>query len=501
MTVGDPCLALRMTGIRKAFPGVLALDGVDLDVRQGEVHVLLGENGAGKSTLMKILSGAVTRDAGTIEIDGRVVSIESPRQAHDLGVRTIYQELTLVPHLSAAENVFLGREPRRAPGIIDARRMREQTEGILASLGVRIDPGHAVRDLGIAQQQMVEVAKALDDRARIFIMDEPTSALTDAEINELFATIERLTARGAGVLYISHRLEEVSRIGQRVTVLRDGRRVATHEVRDVTIPQLIRLMANRDLAEHFPKRRTVRGEELLRVVGLRRRGVLHDVGLTVHRGEVVGVAGLLGAGRTELARAIIGADARDAGRIFIKGAEVPMRHPAHAIALGVGFLPEDRKTQGLVQTLSVVDNIALPSLGRWSRGGIVRTSRHTEIGRRLVQDLRIKTLGLQQTVLQLSGGNQQKVVLAKWLAAHADVLIMDEPTRGIDVAAKVEIYELMNQLTARGAAILMISSELPEILGMSDRILVMRLGRLVAEFTAAEATQERVLQAALGHAA
>ncbi len=499
MTEAAP--ALRMTGICKAYPGVRALSGVDLEVQRGEVHVLLGENGAGKSTLMKILSGAVNRDAGGIEMDGRIVEIESPRQAHGLGVRTIYQELTLVPYLSAAENIFLGREPRRLPGVIDVRRMRGEAARLLGSLGVRIDPDRPVRELGIAQQQMVEVAKALDEQARIFIMDEPTSALTDSEISGLFAVIGRLTARGASVIYISHRLEEVKRIGHRVTVLRDGRWIATHDVGDVEIPQMIRLMANRELAEHFPKRRVQRGVELLRVAGLCRRGVLHDVSLTVHRGEVVGVAGLLGAGRTELARAIIGADPRDAGRIFIGGADVPMRHPAEASRRGVGFLPEDRKTQGLIPGLSVADNITLPSLGRLSRAGILSTSRQTGIADRLVRELRIKTPGLDQPVATLSGGNQQKVVLAKWLAGQADVLIMDEPTRGIDVGAKVEIYELMNQLTARGAGVLMISSELPEILGMSDRILVMRLGRIVADFDAAGATQERVLQAALGHAA
>jgi ribose transport system ATP-binding protein len=497
----DPVLALRMAGICKAFPGVVALDDVDLDVRRGEVHVLLGENGAGKSTLMKILSGAVARDEGTIEIDGRVVDIQSPRQARSHGVRTIYQELTLVPHLSAAENIFLGREPRRLPGFIDTRRLRQETERLLASLGVRLDPDCPIRELGIAQQQMVEVAKALDENTRVMIMDEPTSALTDSEIHELFATIARLTARGAAVIYISHRLEEVDRIGHRVTVLRDGRRVATHAVGEVTIPHLIRLMANRELAEHFPKRRAPRGEELLRVEGLQRRGVLHDVNLSVHAGEVVGISGLLGAGRTELARAIVGADARDEGRIVVKGAEVSVRHPADAVRRGLGFLPEDRKTQGLVQNLSVADNIALPSLGRLSRGGVVSTARMLSTAAAFVRDLRIKTPGLEQPVVQLSGGNQQKVVLAKWLAARADVLIMDEPTRGIDVGAKVEIYELMNQLTARGAAILMISSDLPEVLGMSDRILVMRLGRIVAELDAVGATQERVLRAALGQAA
>ena len=497
----DTPLALRMTGVCKAFPGVIALDHVDLDVRRGEVHVLLGENGAGKSTLMKILSGAVLRDAGQIEIDGQAVEIDSPRKAQSLGVQTIYQELTLVPYLTAAENIFLGREPRRVPFVVDSRRMRAQTETLLAGLGLTVDPQRPVREMGIAQQQMVEVAKALVGNAKILIMDEPTSALTDSEIAELFATIERLTARGTAVIYISHRLEEVARIGNRVTVLRDGKRISTHNVGDVDIAHLIRLMANRDLAEHYPKRRVPRGAPLLQVSGLSRRGVLHDLNLTVHAGEVVGVAGLLGAGRTEMARAIVGADPRDGGRIVIKGTEASVTHPADAIRRGIGFLPEDRKTQGLVQGLSVGDNIALPSFGRLSRAGVLRMREADAVARDLVTSLRIKTPGLHQPVAQLSGGNQQKVVLAKWLAAGADVLIMDEPTRGIDVGAKVEIYELINQLTARGAAVLMISSELPEILGMSDRILVMRLGRIVAEFDAAGATQERVLRAALGQAA
>jgi ribose transport system ATP-binding protein len=490
-----------MKGIRKAFPGVVALDGVDLDVRRGEVHVLLGENGAGKSTLMKILSGALRRDAGEIEIDGRPARIDSPREAQRLGIRTIYQELTLVPGLSAAENIFLGREPRLGAGVIDTRRLHAETERVLARLGLRIDSRRPVRELGIAQQQMVEVAKALDEEARILIMDEPTSALTEAEIAELFATIERLTARGTAVVYISHRLEEVARVGHVVTVLRDGRRIATYRVGEVPISHLIRLMADRELADHFPKRRVPRGEELLRVAGLRRAGVLHDVSLAVHRGEVVGLFGLLGAGRTELARAIVGADARDGGSIAIRGEAARIGHPSHAIRLGVGFLPEDRKTQGLVQGLAVRDNITLPSIGRLSRAGVIRTGEEDRVARRLVRDLRIKTPHLLQPVQQLSGGNQQKVVLARWLAASADILIMDEPTRGIDVGAKVEIYELMNQLTARGAGILMISSELPEVLGMSDRILVMRLGRIVAEFDAAAATEARVLGAALGHAA
>jgi ribose transport system ATP-binding protein len=499
---GEPGLALRMRGIRKAFPGVVALDGVDLDVRRGEVHVLLGENGAGKSTLMKILSGALDRDAGEIQIEGQSVGIRGPRHAQELGISIIYQEFNLIPQLSAAENIFLGREPVLAAGtgIVDRRRLRADAGRLLGELGVRFDPATPVRDLGIAQQQMVEVAKALSFQARILIMDEPTSALTETEIHELFATIGRLTARGVAVIYISHRLEEVARIGHRVSVLRDGRHVATRDVAGLAIPEMVRLMANRELKEHFPKIRAPRGEELLRVERLGRGKALREVSFNLHRGEVLGIAGLLGAGRTELARAIMGADRPDSGRVLIRGQEVRVRAPADAIRRGVGFLPEDRKTQGLVLGLPVRGNIALPNLRRLSRLGVVDRAGETGLARRFVDELRIKTPGVEQLVMLLSGGNQQKVVLGKWLAADVDVLIVDEPTRGIDVGAKVEIYHLMNQLTARGVGILMISSELPEVLGMSDRILVMHQGRVAAELEAAGATQEQVLHAALGRA-
>jgi len=493
--------ALRMTGVSKSFPGVLALDNVDLDVMPGEVHVLLGENGAGKSTLMKILSGAVRRDAGEIELDGQRVEINSPRDAQALGVRIIYQELTLVPYLTAAENIFLGREPCSMPGFVDMKRMRDDASQLLQTLGLRIDPDRPVREMGIAQQQMVEVAKALVGNARVLVMDEPTSALTNTEIDELFAAINRLTARGTGIIYISHRLEELARIGNRVTVLRDGRKIATHRIGEVDIAYLIRLMANRELSEHFPKRRVPPGRPLLEVRGLRRAGVLDDINLTVHAGEVVGVAGLLGAGRTEMARAIVGADRRDGGELRIRGAVVRLDHPADAIRLGIGFMPEDRKTQGLIQMLSVGENTTLAALGIFSRAGFLKRREAAAAATKLVKDLRIRTPSIDQPVAQLSGGNQQKVVLAKWLATGAEILIMDEPTRGIDIGAKVEIYELMNQLTARGAGILMISSELTEVLGMSDRILVMHGGRIVAEFDAADATQENVLRAALGQAA
>ena len=492
--------ALRMRGIRKAFPGVVALDGVELEVKRGEVHVLLGENGAGKSTLMKVLSGAHRKDAGEVELAGVPVEIESPRHAQALGVSIIYQEPNLVPQLSAADNIFLGRERRTRLGLVDRAAQRAKTKQLLAGLGVELDPDVPVGRLGIAQQQMVEVARALLEDARVLIMDEPTSALTRSEIEALFAAIERLTARGVAVVYISHRMEELARIGQRVTVLRDGRNVATVAVGSVTTDELVRLMADREVRAHYPRRRGEPGEELLRVEGLTRRGAFADVSFVLRRGEVLGVAGLLGAGRTELARAIAGADATDAGRVVVKGEPLRLREPRDAIRRGVGLLPEDRKAQGLVPGLPVLANLALPSVERLSAAGLVDARRERELARRQVEELRIKTPSLGQRVALLSGGNQQKVVLGKWLAAGVDVLIMDEPTRGIDVSAKQEIYELMNRLTDGGAGILMISSELPEVLGMSDRILVLCRGRLAAELGAAEATQERVLLAALGRA-
>jgi ribose transport system ATP-binding protein len=490
--------ALRMAGIRKQFPGVVALDGVDLEVGRGEVHVLLGENGAGKSTLMKILSGALPKDSGSIEIGGALVEIEGPRHAQALGVSIIYQEFNLVPQLSAADNIFLGREPASALGVVDAARAHSRARALLDGLGVKVDTRVPVRELGVAQQQMVEVAKALSGDARILIMDEPTSALTDAEIEQLFATIGRLTASGVAIIYISHRMQEVQRVGHRVTVLRDGRRVATHEVAAVSIAELVRLMANRELTEHFPKRRVEPGELVLRATNLTRGKALRDCSLTLRRGEVVGLAGLLGAGRTELARAIVGADALESGSVEVKGRAVLARGPGEVIERGVGLVPEDRKTQGLVLGLSVQRNLALPSARRLSKLGVVDARSEAELAEREIQDLRIKTPSPAQPVALLSGGNQQKVVLGKWLGANVDVLILDEPTRGIDVGAKVEIYELMNRLTAQGAAILMISSELPEVLGMSDRILVMHQGRIAAELLASEASQEKVLAAALG---
>jgi ribose transport system ATP-binding protein len=378
--------------------------------------------------------------------------------------------------------------------------MGQEAARLLGELGITLDPWTPVRRLGVALQQMVEVAKALSGEARVLVMDEPTSALTASEIEQLFAAIGRLTARGVAVVYISHRMEEVTRIGHRVSVLRDGRHVATLPVAEATIPGLVKLMAGRELTEHYPRQRGEPGDEVLRVEGLSRGRAVRDVSFSLRRGEVLGLAGLLGAGRTELARLIAGADRPDAGRIVWNGTVVAVSGPAAAIRLGVGLLPEDRKTQGLILSRSVQSNVALPSTPRLSRLGVVDGRREAALARRQVEDLRVRTPSLLQPVGLLSGGNQQKVVLGKWLAAEVDVLLMDEPTRGIDVAAKVEIYQLMNRLTAAGKAILMISSDLPEVLGMSDRILVLHRGRLAAELPALSATQEGVLAAALGQA-
>ncbi len=487
-----------MRDIRKSFPGVVALAGVDLTLRGGEVHMLLGENGAGKSTLMKILSGAYRKDAGEIRIRDRVVEIASPRHALELGVRVIYQELNLVTQLSVAENIFLGAAPTLVPGVIDRKKLSAMTRTLLADLGMNLDADAPLSQLSLAQRQRVEIAKALrDPSTSILVMDEPTSALTAREVDQLFVLIARLVARGVALVYITHRLDEVYRIGHHVTVLRDGANVASSPLSDVTVAELVRLMANRDLKEHFPRRRVTPGAALLTVEGVGRRPVLSDVSFTLRAGEIVGVAGLLGAGRTELARVITGADRADTGRILCSGEAVTFRSPADAIAKGIGLLPEDRKAEGLVAGLTVARNVALPHGRRLAKGGFLPARCEERLAEPIVSELRIKATA-EQEVRLLSGGNQQKVVLGKWLAGAARIFIFDEPTRGVDVGAKVEIYQLMNRLTESGAAILMISSELPELLGMSDRILVMRGGRIQAEFNAADATQERVLGAALG---
>ena len=494
----DPVHILEMKNIRKTFPGVVALDGVHLELRKGEVHILLGENGAGKSTLMKILSGAYQKTTGELLFEGRALDIKSPKHSQDLGVSTIYQELNLVPNLSAAENIYLGREPCLVAGVIDRAKMNTDAQKLLDDLGVRIKSTARVIELSIAQQQMVEVAKALSTDAKILIMDEPTSALTEQEISQLFNTIRRLKNRGVSIIYISHRFDELFEIGDRVTVLRDGKYVDTRNIADVQNAELIRMMVDRDLTEQYPKKVTRLGDEALRVENLSVNRKLDNINFSVRKGEILGISGLLGSGRTELARAIFGLDQPSAGGISVRGRSCRVRSPRDAIKLGIGFVTEDRKSEGLVLILSVKDNIMLPSVDRLSRFGVVNSHEENHSARRFVDELRIKTPNLQQNVLFLSGGNQQKVVLSKWLCCQADIFIFDEPTRGIDVGSKVEIYQLMNELTEKGVAIILISSELPELLGMSDRILVMHQGRVAGEFSAKDASQEKLLKCALG---
>ncbi len=499
----DAAPFLQLHTIVKRFPGVVALNGVDLEVRAGEVLALLGENGAGKSTLIKTISGVHPPDAGDIRVDGRSVAIRNPHAAQMLGISTIYQEFTLAPDMTVAENIFLGREPLAIPAlsIVDRKALVRQTRAALAMLDLQIDPEADVKDLGVAQQQMVEIAKALSLDARLIIMDEPTATLTAHEIDRLFDAVRRLKQRGVAVIYVSHRLDEVKAICDRATILRDGAYVATVPVASTSVDEMIRLMVGRDLKDKFPKVTVEHGEELLRVERLTRRGVLHDVSFSVRRGEIVGIAGLVGSKRTETARAIFGADPLDSGRVFVRGTEVRIRAPHDAIARGIALIPEDRKRQGIFPPLSVRENVVLSALERFSRNGLLDVRKERERAEGFVSSLRVATTDVEKRVVELSGGNQQKVVIAKWLNTDAEVFLFDEPTRGIDVGGKIEVYRLMRDLLTRGAGIVMISSELPEILGLSDRILVMREGRICGEFDRAQATEERILNCALRGAA
>jgi ribose transport system ATP-binding protein len=490
----SPVPVLELRGIGKRFPGVVALDDVAFDLRAGEVHVLVGENGAGKSTLVKILSGIYQPDEGEILLDGKPVTLPDPHAAQQLGISTVHQELNLVPHLDVGRNMYLGREPMRGVGVIDWPTLYRGAAAQLAALGMSFDPHTQVRGLGVALQQMTEIAKALVAEARVLILDEPTAAITADEANQLFRIVAALRDQGAAIIFISHHLEDATRIGDRVTVLRDGKLVATLPMASTTPREMIRLMVGRELTQQFPERPKAPGDIALKVSGLSRRGVLHDISFEVRRGEIVGIAGLVGAGRTEVARAIFGIDPIDQGQIEIHGQAVRITSPGEAIRHRLALLPEDRKQQGLVLLLSVADNIAMAAPDKLpSPPGLAPPARRTQVANRFIEALRIRTPSARQRVVNLSGGNQQKVVIAKWLLTEADIFFFDEPTRGIDVGAKVEVYRLMNELLARGAAIVMISSELPEVMGMSDRILVMREGRIVAELDGPTATQEGIM--------
>jgi ribose transport system ATP-binding protein len=496
-----------MRDCAKSFPGVRALRGVSLSVAAGEVRALLGENGAGKSTLMNILDGVFSDYEGQILVDGRPVTIHTPRTAQQLGISMIHQELHLVPELSIAENIFLGREPRTSVGALDRGRMRREAAKLLAELDLELPPSRLIRLCRLAEQQLIEVAKALSLDARILIMDEPTSALADAEIQQLFKVIRRLSSRGVAVIYISHRLEELFEIADSVTVLRDGELIGTRPIAGVDRAELIRMMVGRPLAEYFHKDEAQGGpgEDCLRVTGLRLEGdrdagrrALRDISFDVRRGEVVGLAGLMGAGRTEVLETIFGVHPRRlvGGEVVIRGRAVTIRSPQQAIREGLAFLTEDRKGQSLTTMQSVRFNVTLASLHRIMRWFGLDRRRERRLVLEQIQRLRIKTPSAGTVVNNLSGGNQQKVALAKSLLTEPQVVLMDEPTRGIDVGAKAEIYGLINQLARSGAGVLMVSSEMPELLAMCDRILVLCEGRLTAELSREEATQERILQAA-----
>ena len=491
---------LRMVGIEKAFPGVQALKGIGLELRGGEVLALLGENGAGKSTLIKILGGAHAPDAGTLELDGEPLDIRRPADSQKAGIAVIYQEFNLVPGLSARENIFLGQETTRA-GFIAADEERRRVRELFDRLGASIDPEVPCGRLSVAEQQEVEIAKALSQNARLIVMDEPTAALSPSEVERLLDVVRELKAQGIGVIYISHRLNEIFEIADRVTVLRDGGHVGTKPIGEFTRDSMIELMVGRSLDQEFPKAAAELGEERLVVRGLSRGRRVREVSFGVRRGEVLGLTGLVGAGRTETARLIFGADRREAGIITLDGKTLRLRSPREAVAAGICLLTEDRKTQGLVLGQSVRENFGLPNLASFAWLGFIDQKREAEALKVHVGKLQIKLSSADQSAGTLSGGNQQKVVLAKWLERNAEVIIFDEPTRGIDVGAKYEIYQLINRLAAAGKAILMISSELPEVLGMSDRILVMHEGRVTGEITnVAGATQADIMQLAVGKA-
>ena len=485
---------LTMKGIDKSFPGVHALDHVDFEVRRGEVHALMGENGAGKSTLMKVLTGIYTKDSGTITYEGREVSFHNTREAQDAGIVIVHQELNMVGHLTVAQNIYIGREFKK--GIrIDDKKMNEEAAKLFERLHIHIDPTETMSNLTVGKQQMCEIAKAISRDAKVIIFDEPSAALTEAEIEELFKIIRDLREQQVGIVYISHRMDEIKVITDRVTVMRDGTYVGTLITKDCTKEDIINMMVGRVIYEDPKACSAVPADApvVLRVEHLNAGRMVQDVSFELHKGEILGFSGLMGAGRTETARAIFGADPKESGDIYINGEKVEINSPQDAVRNGIGYLSEDRKQYGIVVQKTVAENSTMANLENFMRGLFINKKKEAEAAQKYVDSLATKTPSVEQLVVNLSGGNQQKVVIAKWLHRDCDVLIFDEPTKGIDVGAKSEIYKLMNQLAAEGKSIIMISSELPELLRMSDRVVVMCEGRVTGELDISEATQEKIM--------
>lgn len=488
---------IELKGVSKIFPGVRALNQIDLEVYPGEVLGLVGENGAGKSTLIKILTGAHRNDEGIINIEGKETVIDGPKHAMALGITAIYQELNIVKQLTVAENVFLGREVKKGK-LLDRGYMIQKSSELLKDLGQEINPKLPISMLGVGQQQMVEIAKALSVKTKVLIMDEPTASLSNREVKELLRTVKSLREKGIGIVYISHRLEEIVEICDRVTVMRDGEKVKTLQKNEITTDTLIKLMVGRNLEEQFPKVETKKGKEVLRVEGLSRNGVFENITFDIKEGEILGVAGLVGAGRTEVMRVIFGADSKDAGEVYIHGKKAKITCPRDAMRNKIAFLTEDRKGQGLILDNTVAFNMNISSFDKIRKGFLLDGKKSKQRCAENIKKLDINPPLDSFIVRQFSGGNQQKVVIAKWLNTDADIYIFDEPTRGIDVGAKVEVYNVMNELVSKGAAIIMVSSEMPEVLGMSDRIIVMHEGKLTGEFDRKEANQENIMKAASG---
>ncbi|MFF3922850.1 sugar ABC transporter ATP-binding protein [Paenibacillus lactis] len=489
---------IEMKNIHKSFGTNRVLAGVDFDLREGEVHALMGENGAGKSTLMNILTGLHSRDEGTIVIDGQETYFSSPKEAEEKGIAFIHQELNIWPEMTVLDNLFIGKEPTSGLGFLNMKQMKALAKEQFGKLSVKIPLTQEAGECSVGQQQMIEIAKALMTKAKVIIMDEPTAALTEREIEKLFEVIRSLKKEGVSIVYISHRMEEIFTICDRITVMRDGKSVDTKPIPDTNFDEVVRKMVGRELTERYPARHPVPGDVVLEVKNISSKGKFENVSFSVRAGEIVGMSGLMGAGRTEMMRAIFGLDPLDSGEIWVRGKKVNIRKPDDAVKHGIGFITEDRKDEGLVLDFSVRENMALTNLFSFSSKGFISAKKELDFVDTLTKRLQIKTHTTETPARNLSGGNQQKVVIAKWIGIGPSVLILDEPTRGVDVGAKREIYQLMNELTERGVAILMVSSELPEVLGMSDRILVVHEGRISGEVSGENATQEQIMTLATG---